>query len=408
MKPRTIIILWTIAFVFGVSVYALKKSSDNSLKTSTERSQGDKLVENFPAEKITTIELISAESSVTLSQKDGKWVVAERDAYPAETRNILEFLRTVSDLKITHAIEAGPSFAPRFGMDESSSVPDQRGITASFKDAEGNVLTTISFGKNLDSAASSASPMGRAPIGRYVRNHADSSGFYAVSELFPTLATDPQNWLTDEFFTVEKIQSIALTQPGANKNEWELIRDDENAEFKFSKAYPGVKVDANATSPLKSLFSYARFDDVVPAAEVEKLATPDKRQTATIKTFEGLTYTVQLQPAKADSAQPGDESYLLTVKASGEIPQERKRAENETPEAAQAADKAFADRKQALTNKLEQVRKIENRTFKVSKFTVDSLLKSRTDLIDKGPGPQAQPGNSPGSVSTPPVSIPRQ
>ncbi len=407
MKSRTIIILWITALLLGISVYALKKSASNSHQISTERSQGDKLIENFPAEKITSIELTSAESSVTLSQKDGTWIVAERDAYPAETHNILELLRTITDLKVTHTIEAGPSFAPRFGMDESSSDPAQRGISASFKDAEGNILTTISFGKNLDSAASS-SPMGKAPIGRYVRNHADPSGFYAVSELFPTLTTNPQNWLSEEFFNIEKIQSIALTQPGSDKNEWEIIRDDENSEFKFTKAYPGVKIDPNATSPLKSLFSYTRFDDVVPAAEVEKLSNPEKRQTATIKTFEGLTYTLQIQPAKSDNTQPGNESYLLTVKASGEIPQERKRAENEAPELAQAADKAFADRKQTLTKMLEQIRKIENRTFKVGKFTVESLLKSRADLMDKGPGPQAQPGNSGAPAFTPPISIPQR
>lgn len=406
MKSRTVIILWIITLFLGISVFAIKKSAGNDLKNSTERSAGETLVPNFHADKTATIEITSADSAVTLTQKDGTWLVVERDDFPAQTTSIYELLRTLTDLKVTQGIEAGPSFAPRFGMDENSSDPSQRGLTATFKDASGKNLATVSFGKNLDSAAS-ASPFGGGSVGRYVRNHDDTSGFYAVSELFPSLSADPRNWLADEFFQIEKIQTINLSQPGSDKSEWELTRDDETADFKFTDAFPGVKIDPNAVSPLKSLFSYTRFDDVIPASEIEKRATPEKLQTATITTFEGLTYTISLQPANSTNPQPGGESYLLTVKASGELPKERKKAENETPELAETTDKAFNERHKTLTELLDKTRKFQDRTFEVSSFTVSSLLKTRTDLMDKGPGPEAQqPANGPGPVFTPPVGIP--
>lgn len=406
MKPRTVIILWIIVLLLGVSVFAVKKSAGDNIKSSTQRSAGQTLIADFPAKEITSIHLADADLSVTLQQKDGNWIVVERDGFNANSTEIVEFLRTLIDLKVTQGIEAGPSFAPRFGMDETSSDPAQRGITATFKDASGKSLATISFGKNLDSVASS-SPFGGGSIGRFVRNHADESGFYAVSELFPSLSADPKNWLADEFFKIEKIQSIALTQPGTDQNEWELARDTEEADFTFTSAFPGVKIDTSAVAPLKSLFSFARFDDVVPNAEIEKRASPDKLQTATIKTFEGITYVLSLQPSKSNS-----ENFLLNVKVSGELPDKRKPAENEKPEDAAAADKAFDERRKAIADSIAQTRKIEPITFEVSKFTVDALLKSRTDLMDKGPGPQAQPGPGPGQglgpVFSPPISIPQQ
>jgi hypothetical protein len=404
MKPRTVIILWIIALLLGVSVFAVKKSAGDNIKSSTQRSAGQTLIADFPAKEITSIHLADADLSVTLQQKDGNWIVVERDGFNANSTEIVEFLRTLIDLKVTQGIEAGPSFAPRFGMDETSSDPAQRGITATFKDASGKSLATISFGKNLDSVASS-SPFGGGSIGRFVRNHADESGFYAVSELFPSLSADPKNWLADEFFKIEKIQSIALTQPGTDQNEWELARDTEEADFTFTSAFPGVKIDTSAVAPLKSLFSFARFDDVVPNAEIEKRASPDKLQTATIKTFEGITYVLSLQPSKSNS-----ENFLLNVKVSGELPDKRKPAENEKPEDAAAADKAFDERRKAIADSIAQTRKIEPITFEVSKFTVDALLKSRTDLMDKGPGPQAQPGPGQGlgPVFSPPISIPQQ
>lgn len=409
MKPRTVIILWIIALALGVTVFAVKKSAGNDIKNTTDRTAGQTLIADFPAKEITSIHLADAEQSVTLQQKDGEWTVVERDGYKANSTEIAGFLRTLIDLKVTQGIEAGPSFAPRFGMDEKSSDPAQRGITATFKDAAGKSLATISFGKNLDSVSSS-SPFGGGSVGRFVRNHTDESGFYAVSELFPSLSADPKNWLTEEFFKIEKIQSIAMTQLGSDKNEWELERDNEEADFKFTSAFPGVKIDPTAVAPLKSLFSYARFDDVVPNAEIEKRASPEKLQTATIKTFEGLTYVLTLQPSKIQ----GSENYLLTVKISGELPEKRKAAENEKPEDAAAADKAFEERSKAIADSIAQTKKLEPITFEVSKFTVDALLKSRTDLMDKGPGPQAQPQPGPnpgqglGPVFSPPISIPEQ
>ncbi len=405
MKPRTVIILWIVALLLGVSVFLIKKSAGNDIKTATDRTAGQTLIPNLPAKEIASIHIADAELSVTLEQKDGNWSVVERDGFKANPTEIIGFLRSLIELKVTQGIEAGPSFAPRFGMDEKSSDPAQRGITATLKDASGKSLATISFGKNLDSVASS-SPFGGGSVGRFVRNHADESGFYAVSELFPSLSADPKNWLAEEFIKIEKIQSIALTQPGSDKNELELERDTEEADFKFTSAFPGVKIDPAAVAPLKSLFSYARFDDLVPTAEIAKRANPEKLQTATIKTFEGLTYVLILQPSKIQ----GSENYLLTVKVSGELPEKRKPAENEKPEDAAAADKAFDERRKAIADSIAQTKKLEPLTFEVSKFTVDALLKSRTDFMDKGPGPQAQPqpGNGLGPVFSPPISIPEQ
>ena len=410
MKPRTVIFLWIIVLALGISVYAFKKSAGNDLKTTTKRSAGEKLIPDFPAKEISSINIADADSSVTLQEKDGNWSVVERDGYKAHSNEIIGFLRTLINLKVTQGIEAGPSFAPRFGMDEKSPDPTQHGITATFKDASGKSLATVSFGKNLNSSSASSSPFGGGSVGRFVRNHADESGFYAVSELFPSLSADPKNWLAEDFFKIEKIQSITLTQPGSDKNEWELERDTEEADFKFTSAFPGVKIDPAAIASLKSFFSYAKFDDVVPTAEIEKRATPEKLQIATFKTFEGLTYVLKLQPSKSNS-----ENYLLNIKASGELPVKRKPAENEKPEDAAAADKAFEERCKALTENIAQAKKLEPITFEVSKFTVDALLKSRTDLMDKGPGPQgpqghpqALPGSGLGPVFSPPISAPEQ
>ncbi len=409
MKSRTVIILWVIAIILGISIFFVKKSQNSGQERSTARSPGQTLIENFPADEVASIEISGINETTTLQEKDGEWTVTQRDDYPANTRNINDLLRTLSELKVTQGIEAGPSAAPNFGMDEKSSEPEKHGITAVFKDASGNELSTLTFGKNLD-AAGSQSPFGGGATGRFVRNHADDSGFYAVSEVFGILSTDPKDWLSDEFFKVEKIKTISLTKPGSDDNEWTITREDEEAEFAFAEAFPGVKIDPAATGPLKSLFSFARFDDLVPASEIEKRATPDQLQTTVITTFEGLEYTLAIQPAKpAEGAEESaQKTYLMTVTISGDLPKERKKPEEETEEDAKKADVAFNQRITALTENLEQTKTLEGRTFEVGNNTVASLLKSRTDLMLKTPAPAAAPPPSPPGASafTQPIEIP--
>jgi hypothetical protein len=415
MKPRTVIILWIVALVLGASIYFVKQSASGQDRNATNRTPGQTLLAEFAADKVATIEISGAEQSVSLASKDGKWTVAQRDNFPANSRNINDLLRSLAELKVAQGIEAGPSFAPRFGMDEKSSAAETRGLTAVFKDSSGKELAKVSFGKNLDAAASN-SPFGGGATGRFVRNHSDESGFYAVSEVFGILSEDPKSWLSEDFIKVEKIKGISVTKPGSDEKEWEFARADENADFAFTEAYPGVKTDAAATTPLKSLFSFSRFDDVVPAAEVEKKATPEKLQKAVITTFEGFTYRITLQPAKPVAAKEGAEApaatdnYLMTVTVEADLAKERKKPEGEKAEEAEAAQKIFDDRIKALADRLDKTKALEGRTFEVSKFTIDALLKNRTEFMDKGPGPGVAAPPIPEGISavTPPVEIPAQ
>ena len=129
MKIRTVITLWAVAIVLGLAVFFLTQYQAAADENVTERAAGEKLVADFPATETASIEIMGAEQSVTLSLKDGKWTVANRDDFPANIRNVNDFLRTLSELKVTQGIEAGSSFAPRFGMDENSSDPAEHGIT---------------------------------------------------------------------------------------------------------------------------------------------------------------------------------------------------------------------------------------------------------------------------------------
>lgn len=392
MNKRQVIVLWVIALVLAAAVGLVKVSTKDATSSATKRAPGETLFESFPAADAAKVEIAGADATVTLQRKDGGWVVVERDEYPARTSSVNEFLRTLSELKVTRGMQAGPSFAPRFGMDESAKSAEDRGLTASIFDASGKEMAKVSLGKNIESGSESAMEGGAMTVGRYIRNHADESGFYAVSEMFPSVSTEAPLWLESEFITPEKIRTISLTEKGSDTIVWKVVRETEEAEFKLENPAPGEVLDATVAGPFKSLFSYARFDDVVPTAQAAEKADAAAKRTAIIETFEGYTYRLGIIPMKGSADQ-----VMMTVDVSAEIPKERKKVEGETAEDAKAKDEAFASRAKALSEKLAKESKLAGRTFQLAKSTVDPLVKNRGDIIAKATPPTEGAG-APGNV----------
>jgi hypothetical protein len=389
MNKRQIITLWTIALALGLAVAAVKFTQKKSTDSATQRTPGQTLLESFPAADVSRIEVRGGTESTTLEKNNGVWTIAERAGYPSNTRKINEFLRTVSELKVAQGIEAGPSFAPRFGIDETATDASKRGTTLAFKDSSGKEIARISLGKTLETGAS-ANPMG-GPSGRFVRNHADESGFYTVSETFSNLSADPKQWLDHTFVTAEKIQSIRVTAPGKTDVAWKLTRSDENAEFTLD----GKPLDPVVASSMKTFFAFPRFDDVIPADQVNDRILTDQKRTAVLETFEGITYTLDFSPARPNPASaaddpenpipPAEDNYFLTVVVSGEPLKERTKEAGEKEEDAKTKDAAFAERLKTLSEKLQKEKAFAGQTFEISKFTIDPLLKTAAELLPKPP-----------------------
>jgi hypothetical protein len=418
MNARTVTILWVIAVVLGIAVAALKLTRKQAADTATRRTAGQMVFESFPATDVSTIRIEGASTAVTLEKKSGSWTVAERDDYPANARYANDFIRTLGELKVAQAMEAGPSFAPRFGMDQDSKKPDERGLTATFMDPAGKELAAVSLGKTLEVGSGG---------GRFIRNHADDSGFYSVTETFPAISADPKRWLANDFISLEKIKSIDVTPSGGEP--WKVSRQTEDGDFTMDGLAAGETLDASAAGQLKNLMSYARFEDVVPAAVVEERKLAGQERTVVIETFEGFIYQLAIVPAKpADAAGNDDElmpaaadNQLLTVSVNADLPAERKKEEGESEEDAKQMDEAFTTRLKSLEEKLEKEKAFADRTFEVGKYLVENLLKDRSELIQKkeesaaqaddasaDPAPQSTrtATSPPIQAFTPPIEVP--
>ena len=61
MKHRTVIILWIVALGLGLSVFLMKMATSAGDEDATQRSPGQTLLADFPAEKASEIEITGAQ-----------------------------------------------------------------------------------------------------------------------------------------------------------------------------------------------------------------------------------------------------------------------------------------------------------------------------------------------------------
>ena len=390
MSKRQVIILWAIAAVLGVLVLVIKLSSGDPDEISTERKPGDTLFESFPAESIHRVVIKGVRETLSLEKTGDAWVLVERDNYPADTPLVLDLIRMLDELEITRAIEAGPSLAPRFGMNPNTGDESEHGLEIGFYSETQEELARVTMGKNIETGINEGSLGGSMMVGRYIRNHADESGFYASSELFPAVTDVASSWLRDTFINPEKIESVSVTKVDSKDLEWHLKRKSEDAAFQVVDGKPNEVANSTYSNRLGNFLSYTRFEDVVPALDVPKRSAKEGKREAVINTFEGFTYTLSIIP-NADN----EEEYLMQVTVTATLPDSRKIEEGESPEDAKAKDVAFKERRQQLQDKLNEAKFFEGRTYLMSQSSIETLLHGRDLMVTVATPAPEPPANQP-------------
>lgn len=406
MNFKQILALWIVAILLIAGIVVIKSRQSSVTSSHTDRKPGETVLADFPEETVDSIRIESAGESTLLKKSDGTWTVENRDGYPARTAAVNSLLRTINELKVSQSIEAGTSFAPRFGIDPEASGAARKGTFLSFETVAGETVARLALGNEITPEASLADQFGAIGAGRYVMNPADESGFYAVKETFPALVATPSGWLDQGFLQISGIQSIAITEPGKPDLAWKLFRPDAAASFALEGAAEEESLDPTATNPLKDLFSFARFQDIVPLAEIATRGDAAQTRHLTIETFDGFAYAITLVPEISQdpaAADPAD-GFLMSFEVTANLAESREPAPDETPEAAKSADEAFAKAQASLNERLERESKLVGHTYLMDRYTIAPLLKSRAELL--ATPDSADAGIDPGFSPDPPYSGP--
>jgi hypothetical protein len=393
-KQSLILIILGLA-VGGLGMYLVNRQKGSFESSSSQGEQ--RVIKDFPINDVAHIRILQGTNEVNLVRGD-IWAVKERWDYPANFTEVSDLLRKIFELKPVQDVEVGPS---QYGRLELLSPVENKGTNSAtlveFKDGKGSNLRTILLGKKHMKESPGGMGMGGGfPVGRYVLAP-ESKKVWLVSETFSNVDTKPEQWLNKDFFKIEKVKSVAITSPNPT-NTWSLSRESESGEWKMADVKEGEKFEASKASSLNYALSSPSFNDVVsPEKKPEEIGL-DKPTAAKFETFDGFAYTVTLGSTNEDNVH-------LKMDVAANLQKERTPGKDEKPEDKEKLDKEFKDKLAKLEEKLKNEEKYEKWTYLVSKWTVDTLLKPRTDfLAEKKEEPKpASETSKPADPSAPPI-----
>jgi hypothetical protein len=216
-----------------------------------------------------------------------------------------------------------------------------------------------------------------------------------VNEPLANAEPKADQWLEKDWFKVEQPVSVTVTH-AEGTNSFGLTRTNEFSEWTLTGAKSEDKVDSAKTGLFSSLLSSPSFDDVLVDPQPAALGL-DHPIEAKIRTAGGWTYTV-----KVGKAQEGDR-YPVQFATEAQLVTQRTPGKDEKKEDAEKLDKEFSDKLKKQQEKLKAEQARGRWTYLVSKWTIDPILKKRSELM-VDPKKDEAPG-SPDAVSSP-VGLP--
>jgi len=431
MKGKQLLIAVLALGVLGGIAY-FTSIKDRGGRSPAKSGIGKTVITNLDPAKIATIAITDSDSALTLAQQEEQWVVTDRDGFTAKFDDIQKLVSSAVSLKALRQVPASKKQHGRFGLLNPDSNEANTGTLVEFKNAQGETLKSLLLGKkgSANTGQNAGSPFGSSDNHRYVL----ADGTVTViaidySSALNDVSAEPAEWLNkDDFFKVEKVSTVAVAHP-TPADSWTLTRSKEGDDMALADAKPEEKLDSSKGNSAGRVFGYPSFDDVASKAAKPEETGMDKAVTATLDTFEGYRYVVNM-------AKQGEDHYM-TLSASGtRIPQEdetkarepqadetqpRVPGKDEKPEDAKRLDqehadglaKRIAEREQAhkdslaklktdrdktFADNLAKLAKLEGWTFKVSSYTFDAIYKTRAEMMEEEKEADATDAAIPGAA----------
>lgn len=385
MNKKQFLILLVVVAVLGA--WGLSRwRGQSSAWNRGGATAGNKLLGDFDVNAVAQLVIKHGTNELLLAKKNDLWRVAQRNDYPASFGEISSLLLKLKNLKIVQTEQVGAAQLPRLELAPSgTNLP----TTVEFRDAGGKALKTLTLGKTLldNSGANAAMDDfgggGGFPKGRYVQVSGITDSVAVISDPLADITPNAGHWLSKTFFKVEKPKHISVTFAEAT-NSWAIVRETETSEWKLVDAKPEEKLDTGKSTSVTSPFSSPSLNDVALGLTPEQTGL-DHPTVIKISTFDGFDYTVNVGAKTNDN-------FFLTVAVTGNLSKERAAVADEKPEDKAKADKEFADKLKQQEEKLATEAAFGKWTLEVAAWTVEPLLKKRSELLEEKPAAHEDDG----------------
>lgn len=381
----------------------------NSNKSSTVKAPpsalGSEPFKALPVNDVTKFSITGAGDEVVVEKLEGQWTVTSRGGYAADFSKVSKLILGVVEVKVAEEVPAGASALARLELNDPGvdGVADGAGTVVKLSGEGGKDLAVFTLGKEYEGGMTSG-PFGSFAnsTGRFMKK---GESVVIVSGTLPEAKADAADWLNKDFFKVQKVSRLEFNAE-TKEDSWVLQRGEATGDYALLMPAEDELLDKAKSGPLKNAFSSPSFKDVVADASDEVTGLSSGRSFK-IETFEGFRYDVKL----GKTTEEGD--YYLTVSVEADFPTEYTAEEPVVGEATEAEgdadaeaakqaeeakqeEEAFNKEVERKQEKLEKERALAGTVFVVNKWSVESLLKKRSEILEVEEEAAEEGGEVPG------------
>jgi hypothetical protein len=344
MNPRAVLIVAVLLAILGGGAL-LYQYQDRSRRPENVATLGKPLIKDLKAADVAAIRIVEPKATLTIQQKDNRWVIAERADFPADVGKVREFVVQALSLKVGQSEPVGEKDRARLNLDES-------GTQVEFAAADGKPLSKLIVGKKYFKREVDNPEKARAD-GRFVALPEEPKLVYLVSDALNLATTQSSQWIDKSSFQVEKVKTLEVRYPEGGG--YRIERDGDNAEWRLAGARAGETLEVTKANAASYSLSMLELADVAPKGT--KLEEPTRIQATTL---DGLSYSIEVGKLQG-------ENYPVRFSSSG-VPRK---------------DDKDAERIKKLEDRLPREKLLSNYVLLIPKAKLEDTLKKRAELLEK-------------------------
>ncbi|HTT08698.1 MAG TPA: DUF4340 domain-containing protein [Gammaproteobacteria bacterium] len=234
---------------------------------------------------VARVEITTRLNKTLLRRNGDRWLIENRDDYPAVFENVKSAILGLSELKILEAKTRKPDLYSRLGVEDVQS-EKSASMLIQLKDAKGGNLAAVILGKSREGG--DEGPLANS---RYVRVQGQEQSFLVKGPL--EVSADPMTWVSRDLMDIRggRVREVTIERPG---EPTVTARRDKPEDIELTlQDVPEDHVvrSVSVVTSLSTALEELRLDDVRAR---RALNWPQQTTTTTLHTFDGLTAVVRV------------------------------------------------------------------------------------------------------------------
>jgi hypothetical protein len=207
MRFKITLTLVAILIILGITAYLFERGEVREQQGASPKAV---IFPVFKTEQAANIEIKTKGKTVSLTKKEGRWLVAlDGDYYPADKNEVDNIFRTVNKMQRENVVSTDPAKYPVFELDQ------ENGVEVKVSKADNSVLAHFFVGKN-----------GPDLISTYIRIEGEKEVLLLSGMLNATFGKTLKDWRDKAIFNL-KAEDIVRVNIASPKNKTSLKKDEE-------------------------------------------------------------------------------------------------------------------------------------------------------------------------------------